>query len=333
MAVFSLRPLLVRSDGVLTPLSPPRPTRPHSHAPTPTPTHARAPRTALYHYACPAIPANATTLPCGSTLPNATTPNCVLANKTVPYANERGKRPVREGYAKGNPQLDLVQGYPASEWCPNARFINAHGGHRPYDQLRALEEAVGVPSLPWATMLRRPKQRLLSAFGAGLHARMIGNEYNFAMYSLVETPLMFARVWGVTGCQTKTLLDRFCGERRVSSDRRDGLRQGDVAKAKRVLAEDFAFFGITDRWVREPAAAQGDARWVQAPPSNPSALTASCARAQVARIHRAVARRGRDVPPARAARRGAHGQPAHALERLRRARAARGGRRARAALR
>ena len=96
-------------------------------------------------------------------------------------------------------------------------------------------------------MLRRPNQRLLSAFGAGLHARMIGNEYNFAMYSLVETPLMFARVWGVTGCQTKTLLDRFCGERRVSSDRRDGLRQGDVAKAKRVLAEDFAFFGITDR--------------------------------------------------------------------------------------
>ena len=165
---------------------------------------------ALYHYACPAIPANATTLPCGSKLPNAAKPNCRIRSETVPYANSEGRRPLRQGYPVGRIHRDLVDGYPMARWCPRARFANVKGDHTPYILLRRKARHEGNAGVAWATMLRRPKQRLLSAYGAGLHAMRMSKDYAFAMYALVETPLMFARVGGVAGCQTKSLLDKHC---------------------------------------------------------------------------------------------------------------------------
>ena len=242
----------------------------------------------LYHYACPSIPANASTLPCGTRVPGAAEANCRRAARTVPYANARGLRPVRGGYAMGNPQRDLLAMYPlGGVHCPAARFVNARGGHAPLgkDELAPRElrpatppgraarrelwpraAAAAAPAAPTAapsadladevplfTMLRRPAQRLLSAFGAGLHARKIGHDANWAMYQLVETPLQFARVPGVAGCQTKALTGRYCAERRPAGSRDDGLLEGDVRRAKQALVERVAFFGITDRWAESIA--------------------------------------------------------------------------------
>ena len=86
----------------------------------------------LYHYACPSTPANASTLPCGTRVPGAAEANCRRAARTVPYANARGLRPVRGGYAMGNPQRDLLAMYPlGGVHCPAPRGGDAPGGPPP----------------------------------------------------------------------------------------------------------------------------------------------------------------------------------------------------------
>lgn len=62
-------------------------------------------------------------------------------------------------------------------------------------------------------MLRAPRQRLLSAFYAGLHSggkKHMASEYVNALYSNVTCPAAFARFEGISNCQAKMLIGCQC---------------------------------------------------------------------------------------------------------------------------
>ena len=106
----------------------------------------------------------------------------------------------------------------------------------------------GAKVMPVITMLRRPGQRLMSAYLAGLHSHGMSHAAKVEMYRSVTTPAQFARTPGVAACQTKMLVGRNCAARHADSCRADGTLVGDAARAKRALVEQVAYFGLTDRW-------------------------------------------------------------------------------------
>ena len=52
-------------------------------------------------------------------------------------------------------------------------------------------------------MLRKPSQRIISGFHAGLHANGMKAKMRQRMYETVKTPAEYANFPGIAGCETK----------------------------------------------------------------------------------------------------------------------------------
>ena len=127
--------------------------------------------------------------------------HCGTVNVTVPYGS--GQRPLIRGYQSGSMERAL-RTFPQSACCScMSMLLRLHYPLSP-----------GVPANNVVVMMRRPRQRLLSAFYAGLH---VGGEAAFgvdrlaALYSNVTCPAAFARFSGISNCQTKLLIGCSCG--------------------------------------------------------------------------------------------------------------------------
>ena len=92
------------------------------------------------------------------------TRQCPFHHGDVPYCNADGKRPMRDGMPDGVlPSYYAL--YPASEYCAPG-FEWDHGPiHRAVEKDANDAHIAGV-----VTMLRAPRQRLISAFNGGAHA-------------------------------------------------------------------------------------------------------------------------------------------------------------------
>ena len=156
--------------------------------------------TAVARAACPGIPQNWT--PTCEAIPRLH-PRCVIVNATVPYGS--GQRPYIRGYQRGSIEVSL-HAFPRNVCCPPmAQLLR---GHRPIGHTYLSHGSSVV------FMMRRPRQRLLSAFYAGMHVggeRHVAPQRLAALYSNVTCPAAFARFAGVANCQTKLLVGCMCG--------------------------------------------------------------------------------------------------------------------------
>ena len=212
---------------------------------------------------CPGLPLD--WMPsCGST--KALRPNaiCDVVDTTIPYGS--GTRPFISGYQRGSMEISVRQFSPIVCCSSMSSLVRFHNP-LPYP----------VPAdTKLVVMLRRGKQRLLSAFYAGLH---VGGEQTFdpaqlrALYTTVTCPAAFARFDGVSNCQTKMLLGCRC-----SSDC-DGIGNASawthahsaaLSRARRVL--DGAFhIGLTEMYEKSVRLlhhrlglhARGGSHWTQ----------------------------------------------------------------------
>jgi len=122
------------------------------------------------------------------------------------------------------------------------------GYHIPFPQLNHLSHKLNGTTV---SLFRQPSNRVISSFlhGKGPHAIMFPLGFpNRAKvkYSLREQirasqfPILtYAELPGISGCQTKMILGRECGE--VTS-----FKEGDLREAKRRLREDMLFVGLTE---------------------------------------------------------------------------------------
>jgi len=216
---------------------------------------------AIVRVACPDIPSSAS----GSCAIDYTLPyrqyntRCSVAKAADarPYCSAEGERPLREGKIYGIVPSFWLR-WPAGTWCRGG-FNGLGNGHVaiPGDAKDAYLGNV-------VTMLRAPRQRLLSAFHDGEHACQ--HKYPIGqVWTESCNAATFARALGSEACQAYLLTD--CAYRDTSlypaggnykslvqkADRHNQAihhcrnRHKVVEEAKRRLRK-FAFFGLLEEW-------------------------------------------------------------------------------------
>jgi hypothetical protein len=163
-----------------------------------------------------------------------------VVNATIAFGS--GRRPLIAGYRSGSFESALRS--EASRACctPEAMLLRWH------TPLRLPDMRTKV-----VTMLRPARQRLLSAFYAGLHvggSRLSGGRLD-ALYTNVTCPAAFARFDGVSNCQTKMLIGCRCGGMCGGIGRArpwSRIHNNALSQATRVLLHRVFFVGLTDHF-------------------------------------------------------------------------------------
>lgn len=127
----------------------------------------------------------------------------------------------------------LVHGLPASD----SVRPRVNRGHRPIEKQAAAHYFV--------TMFRNPLQRLQSAFYAGLH------DASPAAYESVLCPAAYARLDGISNCQTKMLLGCTCGDTcgglGVATETQSSYARRALEEARAVV-DQLLFVGVQEAW-------------------------------------------------------------------------------------
>lgn len=86
-----------------------------------------------------------------------------------------------------------------------------------------------------------PARDLLRQGWTIAHRTVTARALDTYIHSADEPIMAYARLPGLTGCQSKMVLGRYCASQY-------DLTHKDAREAKRRLREDFAFVGLTERW-------------------------------------------------------------------------------------
>ena len=128
-------------------------------------------------------------------------------------------------------------------WC-DVEFTDTRPGHEPYKVSRDRGYGVGL--------FRRPQQRVMSAYAAGLHHYGMRDPIEMKRSVLKaahdQGPLESLRVYtswpGISSCQTKMILGYKCASNEIE------LQPEDLMRAMEIVERDFLFVGITEDFDR-----------------------------------------------------------------------------------
>lgn len=174
------------------------------------------------------------------------TRQCPFHHGDVPYCNADGKRPMRDGMPDGVlPSYYAL--YPASEYCAPG-FEWDHGPiHRAVEKDANDAHIAGV-----VTMLRAPRQRLISAFNGGAHACIgLGGNNLRRMYAGACNAATYARVPGVADCQARMVTD--CSSVSTHSSTVHCRSSASLAAESGRRLHALGFVGLVEDWTTSVA--------------------------------------------------------------------------------
>lgn len=165
---------------------------------------------------------------------------CSSPASAVPYCNAKGQRPLRSQLVWGV-EPSYIEHFPADEYClPGFRWDTKV--HRYLPSTANVQFLAGV-----VTMLREPRQRLISAFDGGVHM-CEGDSAALAeaVYSGACNSATFARVPGIEGCQVRMAT----GCRLIDpSSPVPHCRSNETVLAEAMLRlRTFGFVGLVEDW-------------------------------------------------------------------------------------